>query len=114
MKLTNYTAKKFLLPLILAVAVFFVTQGIEVPSFSGLQDSNLSASQKTNGSDSVVVKTLTKCSHIKSSKNVNFLALVNNAFQVNNPALPATVLQCQSQPFISSVVSIIPARAPPA
>lgn len=110
----NSTAKKFMLPLILAVAVFFVTQGIELPNFNDLLEPQLSLSQKSNGFDNAVVKTLTKCSHVKSVKNVNFFALLNNAFQINSPVVPVTVFQHQSQSFVSSVVSIIPARAPPA
>ena len=108
------TAKKYLLPLVMAVAVFFISQGIEIPNFSDLQEPQLSVSQKIKSSDSAVVKTVTKCSQIKTIKTANSWALVDEAFQIKSPAVLVSVFQHQPRLFISAVVSIIPARAPPA
>ena len=114
LSLTYPAYKKCLLPLIMAVAVFFVSQGIRLPDFSNLQQPQLSASQKTTSSDSAFVKTVTKAAQTKTSKSVNFFAFASRPVQVNTPAVLVSDCQQQPRPFISSVVSIIPARAPPA
>lgn len=98
----------------MAVAVFFVSQGIIVPDFSALQEPQLSAFEQPNGSDSAVVKTLTKCAQIKTTKNVSVFALVNDAFNINTPVLPVSVFTQQPSFFISAALPIVSARAPPA
>lgn len=110
----NPTAKKYLLPLVMAVAVFFISQGIEVPNLGNLQEPQLSASQKTKSSDSDVVTKPIKSTQIKTTKADHSSALVNKKFQIKNSAVPVSVFQHQPLLFISAVVSIIPARAPPA
>lgn len=106
--------KKYLLPLVMAVVVFFISQGIAVPNFNNLEGPQLAGLQKVKSSYNVVVKTLAKCSQIKTTKSDNSFALVDNALRKKNPALPVSVYKHQSHRFISAAVSVIPARAPPA
>jgi hypothetical protein len=112
--LTNPAYKKCLLPLIIAVAVFFISQGISLPSFTNPEEPLLSASQIAKTSDSAFVKTLTKCSHVKAAKSSNSSALVANPVQTKAPVVLASDYPQQTRPFISAFVSVVPARAPPA
>jgi hypothetical protein len=106
--------KKCLLPLILVLAVFFVSQGMSLPNLSQLQEPRLSAPQNIKSSDSVFVKALTKVSQTKTTKSVNHSAFVDRPVQVKSAAVLVSLCQLPARPFIASVVSVIPARAPPA
>jgi hypothetical protein len=107
----NY--KKCLLPLVMAVALFFISQGITVPTFANLLEPQLSGSHKSKYSDSVS-KAPRKCSQTKSAKTDNSFAAVSYAPRINNPAVPVSVHHYQAPRFLSAAVSAIPARAPPA
>jgi hypothetical protein len=106
--------KKCLLPLVLAVAVFFISQGIGLPNFSGLQEPLLSAPQHAKDSDSAFVKSLTKVSQTKTTKSANHSAFVGKPVQIKKAVVLVSLCQLPALPFISPVVSVLPARAPPA
>jgi len=115
MKLFGFypTNKKYLLPLVMMAAVFFISQGIIVPSFSNPQEPRLSSPQNAKPS-SAVVKTLLQSPQLKVTKTTQFLDFFSNVRQFNSPAVHISVHLHESRPFISTAVSVIPARAPPA
>ena len=108
------TNKKYLLPLVLMAAVFFISQGISVPNFSNPQEPKLSSSQKAKPSSSAVVKSLNQSSQIKNTKTSQFLDLSRNEHQLKNPVVHVSKPQYESHPLISAAVSADSARAPPA
>lgn len=105
--------KKCLLPLIMVLAVFFVSQGIDLPDFGTLESPQLCASQRAKDSHSAFAKTSKKSSQAKTGKSGNAFALVGDPVGVKNQVV--LVSNCpQSHPsFISSAVSLVSARAPP-
>lgn len=115
----NYPAihpayRKCLLPLIMALAVFFVSQGTELPSFGTLENPQLCASQKVKGADGACAKTPKKFSQTKSTKSSHAVALAGDRLRVKGPVVLASNCPRPHLSFVSSVVSVVSARAPPA
>ena len=108
------TNKKYLLPLVMMAAVFFISQGLIVPSFSNPQEPRLSSPQNAKPSSSAVVKTLLQSPQLKVTKTTQFFDFFSNVHHFKSPAVHISVHQHESHPFISAAVSVIPARAPPA
>ena len=106
--------KKYLLPIVMMAAVFFIAQGINVPSFSSPQEPKLSSPQTRKPSTSAVVKTLLQSSQIKFTKTIPLLVLSSNAHQFQSPVAHISVPQHETHFFIATAISVIPARAPPA
>jgi hypothetical protein len=114
----NYPAihpayRKCLLPLIMALAVFFVSQGTDLPSFGTLESPQLSAPGKAKSSDGAFAKTH-KLSQTKSTKSAQAFALAGDRLRVQSPAVLVSNCLQPHLSFVSSAVSVVSARAPPA
>jgi hypothetical protein len=105
--------RKCLLPLIMALAVFFVSQGIDLPSFGTLEGPQLCAPRKTKTSDGAFTKSHQKISQTKSTKSAPAYALAGDRIRVKSPVV---LLSNCLQPHCScasSAATVLSARAPP-
>jgi hypothetical protein len=108
------TNSKYLLPLVMLAAVFFIFQGISVPNLPNLQEPKLSSPQKAKPSTSAVIKTLLQSSQFKVTKTTQYLDLFSNYHHFKNPAAHLSFLRNDPNSFSFSAVPTFPARDPPA
>lgn len=105
--------RKFLLPLVLTVTVFFISQGISVPNFSNPQETRLSKPQETKQRPCAVVKAQIKYPQSRAAKTAQFFDLCSNADVFDKPSLHISAFYHESRIAVSVADSAIPARAPP-
>ena len=111
---TCLTHRKYLLPLLLTVSVFFISQGISVPNFSNLQEAKLSKPKEAKPRSLVVVKDQIKSPQSRVVKTASFFDLCGKIEVINKPNLHFLAFNHESHTAISVLASAIPARAPPA
>jgi hypothetical protein len=103
-----------MLPLLLAVSVFFISQGISVPNFSNPREARLSRSREVKPRAVVVVKDQVKSPQSRIVKTAQFLDFCGNVGVRNNPSERGVTFHHGYSPVISVSDAAIPARAPPA
>jgi len=116
MKIFGFNSKnrKYLLPLVMLSAVFFIFQGIRLPDLSNPQEPKLSSSQKVEQSTSAVVKTLLQSTQVKAAKAAQFFDLFTTDHQFKHPVVYISASQFESHSFASATITVRHARAPPA
>jgi hypothetical protein len=108
------TNRKYLLPLILTVSVFFISHGISVPNFSNPQEAKLSNPQEAKPRACGIATAKNKSPQSRIVKTAQFFALCSNFNVYNKPTFHILAFNYESDTSISVLNSSIPARAPPA
>jgi hypothetical protein len=112
---TRLIARKYLVPLILALSVLFVSRGISVPNFTCAQEAKLSKLQGAHPAACDIVKSQVKSSsHTRVVTAAQFYA---RCAYVGVTKIPVLHLSVANYGLYSCAVVLnpaIPSRAPPA
>ncbi|GFO58161.1 hypothetical protein GMST_04860 [Geomonas silvestris] len=111
----HFKSRSFLLPLIVALTVFFVAQGINLPAWSGASDLTSGPSLVAKHAESAAVfKTSHKSAHFKLGKaSTSFLIPVAPPC-ADSRFLLVRGAGLRNDSFRSISLASLPARAPPA
>ncbi|GFO66950.1 hypothetical protein GMLC_05290 [Geomonas limicola] len=111
----NFTSRNFLLPLIVALTVFFVAQGVNLPAWNGASDLTSGLSLVAKHADSAAVcKTSHKSAHFKLGKSSTSFLILAAAPCADSRFLLVSGVDLRNDSFRSSSLASLPARAPPA
>jgi len=108
------TKRKYVLPLVLAAAVIFISHGICLPIFSDPQGAKFSNPQEAKPHTCVVAKSQINSPQSRIVKTVQFFDLCSAVDKFENPTVHIFVSRHEFHSAISVLNSAIPARAPPA
>ena len=105
--------RNFLLPLLVAVSVFLVSQAISLPSFANPQKAKLSKLHEVKQT-CVVVKNQHKYPKSRIVKTAPFFDLCSKAECDDHPTSPSIAFDLESRSATSVLPSAVLPRAPPA
>jgi len=109
------TSRNFLLPLLVALTVFFVAQGVNLPSWSGASDLTSGLSLVAKHADSAAIfKTSHKSAHFKLGKSSTTFLIPVASPRVDSQFLQVAGIGHRNDSFRSISLASLPARAPPA
>jgi hypothetical protein len=111
---TFHIHRKYLLPLLLTVSVFFISQGICVPNFSSLQEASISKVLDAKPRSVLLVKHQLKSSQTRVLKTLPYCDLCSQVRGINPPTATLQPSSHESHFVTFLLDSIDPARAPPA
>lgn len=106
--------RKYLLPLLLTVSVFFISQGIYLPNFSTLHQASLCKVRQAKPRSLVVVKDHVKSPQTRVVKSAPDFDLGRKVGVISHQSFELSAFNLEGHPAVSFLHCTVPARAPPA
>lgn len=110
----NFSKGRYLLPLLLALSFFFISQGIILPEIYSPSEARLFKPQEVKPLSCIISKEEIKSSHCRIVKAPPFFTLHSKINVTSHQLSYRAVFDQQYHLVVIALDSSIPARAPPA